>query len=148
MKNCTIILLLLMVTSIQAHKQHVHQYLTKEGYYLLRNYIGGDIDQMLVHFDNGSVGPPCQNGTLTAGSWREDEEDIVYGYNHFIIGDQGSLILISHFWDADEGDNSENRFDVSWSFFTGRIGTYPNAYSKIVPNVGIVNKYMYLIITN
>lgn len=132
MKNSIFILLLLTFTSIYAHKQHVHQYLTKEGYYLLRNYIGGDISQMVAHLDNSPVGSPWENGTLTSGSWREDEEDVVYGYYQLVPSDPGALISISHFWDADQGDNSENRFDVSWWFFTGRIGPYPNAYNKIM----------------
>jgi hypothetical protein len=59
------------------------------------------------------------------------------------------LISISHFRDADQGDNSENNFDVSWSFFTGRIGPYHNAYNKInnLANGGYIlyfNIYPYL----
>ena len=43
--------------SIYAHKQHVHQYLTKEAYYQLRDYLGHDIPEMLAHLDNGCQGP-------------------------------------------------------------------------------------------
>ncbi len=133
MKKCFLIMsFLIFYVSTNAHQQHVHQYLTQEGYKLLKNYIGGDITQMLSHLGNGPVGPIWTNGTLTAGAWREDEEDIVYGYYQVCVGDPtGALIPITHFWDADRGDASVNSFDVSWWFFTGNIGPYENAYTKI-----------------
>jgi len=127
-----LILCLFISAFIYGHEQHVHQYLTKEAYYLLRDYLNNDIPVMLNHLDNGPVGPPWTNGTLLAGAWREDEEDIVYGLYQFMPGDPyGALTSITHFWDADDGDFNENTFQVAWSFFTGSIGPYPNSYSKI-----------------
>lgn len=63
-----------------ANRQHVHQYFTKEAYYLLRDYLNTDIPVMLTHLDNEPVGPPWTNGTLLAGAWREDNEDVDYLY--------------------------------------------------------------------
>lgn len=128
-----ILILCLFISSfIYGHEQHVHQYFTKEAYYLLRDYLNFDIPAMLIHLDNGPVGPPWTNGTLLAGAWREDEEDVVYGLYQFMPGDPyGALTSITHFGDADDGDYAENTFQVAWSFFTGTIGPYPNSYSKI-----------------
>ncbi len=129
----TILLLLISINiAILAHKQHVHQYLSKEGYYYLKSYLNSDIPEMLAHLDNGSVGSSWSNGTITAGAWLEDEYDPVYGYDQFLPGDAWHVLRsITHFWVADKGDDTENKFDVSWSFFTGRIGPYPNSYTKI-----------------
>lgn len=123
------------------HEQHVHQYITKEAYYLLEDYLNFTIPEMSQHLDNGPVGPAWTNGTLLAGAWREDEEDIVYQYDLFSPGDAWHVLRsITHFWDADNGDYNENTFDVSWDAplgptFTGTIGPYPNSYSKII-NLG------------
>lgn len=129
----TILLLLISINiAILAHQQHVHQYLSKEGYYYLKSYLNSDIPEMLAHLDNGSVGTSWTNGTITAGAWLEDEYDPVYGYDQFSPGDAWHVLRsITHFWVADKGDDTENKFDVSWSFFTGRIGPYPNSYTKI-----------------
>ena len=128
----TLILCLFSLSFIYGHEQHVHQYFTKEAYYLLRDYLNSDIPVMLNHLDSGPVGPAWTNGTILAGAWREDEEDIVYGLYQFMPGDPvGALTSITHFWDADNGDFTENTFQVAWSFFTGSIGPYPNSYSKI-----------------
>jgi hypothetical protein len=59
MKNFLLFLsLFLFSISIFAHKQHVHQYLTVQGYNLLKNYVGQDILPFSSHLDNGPVGPP------------------------------------------------------------------------------------------
>lgn len=41
----TIILILILVFNylVKAHNQHVHQYITKEGYYLLKKCLNADI---------------------------------------------------------------------------------------------------------
>ncbi len=93
-----ILILCLFISSfIYGHEQHVHQYFTKEAYYLLRDYLNFDIPVLLTHLDNGPVGPPWTNGTLLAGAWREDEEDVVYGLYQFVPGDPyGILTSITH----------------------------------------------------
>jgi len=120
-----IILLFVISTFTYAHKQHVHQYLTKEGYYLLRNYIGREVPQMVDHLDNATVGPKWSNGTITAGAWLEDDEDIVYGYGYPLDW----TVSVSHFWDSDDGDFSFNTFELERDL--GTIGPYRNAYDKI-----------------
>ncbi len=59
MKN--ILFLVILSISIYPHAQHVHQYLTIEGYNLLKNYVGEDIPQFLSHLSNDPVGPPWTN---------------------------------------------------------------------------------------
>ncbi len=54
----TIVLIIVVVLSIEAHEQAVHQYITDEAYTLLKNYVGFDISQMMNHLENGPVGPP------------------------------------------------------------------------------------------
>ena len=135
--------------SIYAHKQHVHQYLTKEAYYQLRDYLGHDIPEMLAHLDNGPVGASWTNGTLLAGVWVADEYDAIYQYDEnffitwfpeivqpWIFGDDADKVYVSitHFWDADNGNFTENTFHVSkevwFATFDGDIGPFPNAYTK------------------
>lgn len=85
------------------HQQHVHQYITKEAYYLLENYLNFTIQEMSQHLDAGPVGPAWTNGTLLAGAWREDEEDIVYNNVGITPWDE-AYVTASHFWDPDRGD--------------------------------------------
>lgn len=82
MKKIIIFILILAFNClVEAHNQHVHQYITKEGYYLLKNSLNADIGEMLARLDNGPVGPSWSNGTIAAGTWLEDEIDVIYGYN-------------------------------------------------------------------
>jgi|GEM_PF-3651978 len=105
----SVLILLLFISTITfAHKQHVHQYLTTEGYNLLKNYIGCEIPQMVTHLNNDPVGPSWSNLTLTAGAWLEDDEDIVYGYGYPFDW----TVSISHFWDSDNGDFTTNTFEL------------------------------------
>lgn len=145
-----ILILLLLNTFILAHEQHVHQYLTVEAYYLLKQFLGYDIDEMLLHLNDGPVSGKWTNGTIASGAWLEDEEDIVYHLRDFIepFFDE-ALISITHFWDADEGDFTQNTFRVNWEGLGGSlnadIGPYPNAYEKIMnfayPNYSWEIKY-------
>lgn len=61
---------------------------------------------------------PWQKGYIVTGAYREDEEDVVYGYPF-------PYVSATHFWDADLGDNAgfnpppHNRI-------------YDNAYKKML----------------
>lgn len=121
----TIITVLLNITALSAHTQYIHMYLTQEGYSLLRNHLGTDVTEILNHIGNGSVGPIWTNKNILSGAWREDEEDIVYGYGYPFDW----VVSISHFWDADNGDFSYNTFQLERDL--GNIGPYRNAYDKI-----------------
>jgi hypothetical protein len=144
---------LLFASKSNAHKQHVHQYIAREAYLLLKSTLGGvDIPDMAAHL--GPLEDPAYIGTrqwekpyITTGAWREDAEDVVFGLRDFVdpFAD-GALISISHFWDADNGDESQNVFRYSWHGITGEIGPYPNAFQKMkkyaIPNRSWILKWL------
>lgn len=78
---------LFMVSLIQnvfAHKQHTHQYLTIQAYKLLQRSLMLQYPAMSSRLGafEGDIGErPWQVGMITTGAWREDEEDVVYGYS-------------------------------------------------------------------
>ena len=129
--------------SVNAHKQHVHQYITKEAYFQLRDFLGYDIPEMLAHLDNGSVGDSWTNGTLLAGVWLEDEYDAVYQYDNNDIASwipdairnafkiDKTYVSITHFWDADRGNFTQNMFifNIPW-LGSPDDGPFPNSYTK------------------
>jgi len=139
-----------------AHNQYVHQYITSQAYFLLKKSLNVDITEMLAHLENGPVGPPWSNGTLLAGAWREDEEDIVYGYSKInpptLTGITGSVydfttafgglnpdgfVSSTHFWYADDGDALKTtmtagiRLPHTW-WDNVVTFTIPNAYQKMM----------------
>ncbi|MCL5028924.1 MAG: hypothetical protein M1480_07880 [Bacteroidetes bacterium] len=121
-------LIFIIVTNSFPHKQHVHRYLAIEGYNLLKNYIGTDIPHMNQHVDiSGDILPPWTSGMIASGAYREDEEDVVYGYSkmnppenecsgiydliaYFREFTLDPLVSNIHLGDADncEGSNLEN----------------------------------------
>jgi Secretion system C-terminal sorting domain len=136
--ECAAIVLLTMSLSNQeshAHAQHVHQYIIKEAYELLRSQ-HGDIPEMQNHvggleqFYAGAYA--WQLPYLTTGAWREDVEDPVFGYRLNNLLNNYSLVSISHFWDADQGDLNTNLFRVNPVGIPFDIGPYENSYDKLM----------------
>ncbi len=122
---------------IFAHGQHVHQYVVKEAYQLLRTQLGYDVPGMVNHV--GGLEPfyagdyAWQRPYLTTGAWREDDEDPVFGYRLSNLLNNYSLVSISHFWDADQGDLNTNLFRVNpLPFVVFDIGPYENSYDKLL----------------
>jgi len=135
--------LLLALSSYQlasSHKQHVHQYIAREGYALLVKTYGHDIPQLSALIgpaDPSAAGDSAwQTGLVTTGAWREDEEDVVYHYD-ILPGLNYALTSITHFWSADRGDDANNIFRLQIERpplppLTTDIGPYPNAYAKMM----------------
>jgi hypothetical protein len=124
-KFITILFLLLNVISI-AHEQHVHQYLSREAYLLLQS-IYGDIPVMVDHVGTTQQGSgPWTSPYIVTGAYREDEEDVVY-HEEGLFGVYSSG---THFWIADNGENSD--VTLKWTI-EGVYGqkTFPSAYTKI-----------------
>lgn len=128
--------LLIPLSSILAHQQRVHQYVAKEAYELLLQE-RGPIPQMHEHI--GGLGESYYGSRawqlpfITTGAWREDEEDVVFGYRISNLLNNYSLVSISHFWDADQGDLNGNLFRVNPApFIVFDIGPYENAYDKLL----------------
>lgn len=112
-------ILLFFTCNIYSHSERVHQYIVREAYKLLKNYIGRDISRMVDNVGYKETGgyldwynreKDFKEGKLVTGAFREDVKDIVYGYGESIIpgideGMQYALASVTHFWNADGGDN-------------------------------------------
>ncbi len=132
----------LFPAQIHAHQQHVHQYIVKEAYQLLRQTYGYDFPRMTDHV--GDLTPfyagdsAWQRPYLTTGAWREDVEDVVFNYSSIWvpgIGNNYALTSITHFWDADDGDLEGNRFTLLCPpppLPSVYIQSYENAYDKLM----------------
>lgn len=155
-----LLIILFLSNFIFPHKQHVHQYISKEAYTLLKNRLGYDIRVMkdrIGGLDAYYVGPgPWQLGYITTGAWREDIEDVVYGYSNNHIPDGAtsqffqSLIKainnnneyyssITHFWYADDGDNVRTTMTAAAHFIPPNIPPIlrqtfmmENSYQKMI----------------
>ncbi|MCZ2268249.1 MAG: T9SS type A sorting domain-containing protein [Ignavibacteriales bacterium] len=139
-----------------ANRQHVHQRLVIEGYKLLKMWIGNNpisiMNNKIGDYSNIGINP-WEQGFLTTGAWREDVEDVVYNYSlnnpPLIAGFTANLsqalgwalgndnndgwISITHFWDADAGDEIATTMNGSLHFITDNAFqvTIPNAYQKM-----------------
>lgn len=126
MKTIITILLLSLNVINMAHEQHVHQYLTREAYLLLKS-IYGDIPAMVDHVGTTQQGSgPWTSPYIVTGAYREDEEDVVYHEEGLF----GVYTSGTHFWIADNGENSD--VTLKWTI-EGVYGqkTFPSAYKKI-----------------
>lgn len=116
-----------------AHKKRVHQYLTVEGYKLLEKTLLLKYPELSVNLGvpGSTAGKRAwEVGTLVAGAWREDEEDVVYKYTDIVLYDGGGRTL-SHFWDPDNGDYNKNTFQLAKFGKLKETKPYENAYEKI-----------------
>ena len=135
--------MILVLSNISyAHTERVHQYLAREAYKLLKLYLGNkDIPVMfnnLGYKETGNFlswvdrGSDFVDGTICAGAYREDVQDIVYGYGEawgIPAIDQTAqewLASVTHFWEADQGDNAPTNLDWVPNL------QIPNAYQKIL----------------
>jgi hypothetical protein len=131
-------IVLLSGQTLHAHQQRVHQYIVKEAYELLLQERGNvPVPRMNDHI--GGLGVSYYGARaweipfITTGAWREDEEDVIFGYRLSNLLNNYSLVSISHFWDADQGDLNRNLFRVNPApFIVFDIGPYENAYDKLL----------------
>jgi len=133
--------------NINAHEQHTHQYIAVQGYKLLSKTLRINYPKMqnnLGAFESSSGDRPWEVGTITAGAYREDLEDVVYDYGG-IVGWVGGATSITHFFDPDDGDLQTNTFDIKLAGIYARIGPYENAYQKMLKyiNGGWTINYIY-----
>lgn len=85
------------------HVQKVHQYIVHEAWELLKHQIPVIANTYMNNFiGNWETAGEWTQKTISCGAYREDEEDPVYYHSFF----NGWTPTSSHFWDADEGDNS------------------------------------------
>ncbi|MFA3782040.1 hypothetical protein ABRY23_03130 [Melioribacteraceae bacterium 4301-Me] len=156
-KVSIIVLVFIMANIVFAHRQHVHQYISVQAYKLLKMQLGGDLRIMkdkIGGLDSYYAGSgPFQLGFITTGAWREDEEDVVYGYSKsnpptltsfsgsvydFIAAFGGlspdGFVSSTHFWYADEGDNLQTTMRANiivLGIDNVMLFTIPNAYQKM-----------------
>ena len=135
----TLLLILLSSPFALSHKQPVHQYIVLEGYSLLVKTYGNDIPQLsrfIGPADQSAIGDSAwQQGFVTTGAWREDEEDVIYHYD-ILPGLNYALTSITHFWSADRGDDVDNMFRLQIEQpplppIKTDIGPFPNAHAKL-----------------
>lgn len=132
-----ILLNLVVITTFQsfAHEQRTHQYIVREAYTLLTQFLGRPIPLMqeaLGYEDDGGFvshwprnnGYPWIDGKIVTGAFREDEEDVMYGYGDG-IGDITRYLWasVTHFWNADGGDKLHSEL-------VGRVSTQNTETSK------------------
>lgn len=116
------------------HKQHLHQYLVLEAFKILQAKAPREAAILENHIGDMNTGAqPWQARSISAGAFREDEEDIVYSYGGFsnvldpdidiyhgsCIGEvyyqfeselksnadfRKGLVSATHFWDPDATD--------------------------------------------
>ncbi len=125
MKHYKIFLLIIFFYQVSfAHKEWVHKYVVIQAYEFLKlhhpSIIYTDFNSRIGDYSVGCSHGPWQFGNITAGAYREDCEDVMY----HTAGIVGQRVSITHFWDADAGDNSQIELcDLEcWS--------YDNAYKK------------------
>ena len=103
MKKTIYFILFICNLLLYAHEQPVHQQIVREGWNLLKlsnpayqyvemnSWIGNNQNDGPWSFDN--------QGRVVAGSWREDDEDVVYGYDCPSINLFGiNNYTNTHFW--------------------------------------------------
>lgn len=142
-KNFFFILIFIISSLAYGHKQHTHQYITREGYNLLYRSLALHYPQLKSNMgatDGGIY------GTISGGAWLEDESDIVFGYeNYDDFWEDGALKSITHFWNPDDGDIGQNYFRTTMFGIDKTIGSYPNAYVKMLKyrdgGWGLINLY-------
>ncbi len=96
----TMFSILMLSERVEAYATDNHPYICVEAE---KVYSNAEIKQ---HLDD-----------IKRGATREDEVDIVYGYT-------GPLTTITHFWDADMGDDDKVKAPIT------EVPTYPNALQK------------------
>ena len=79
-----VLLFVVFVSICFPYKQSMHQYITAEAYKLLKNQLGYDIPVMVDKIGGTStwyIGDRnWQRRYIATGAWREDVDDIVFGY--------------------------------------------------------------------
>ena len=133
-KSIILLLLLLFCLTLFAHKQDMHQHITREAFSLLkRSFPTGftGLDEMEQHLGYDEVNNTSLDFLsigdfkIVAGAWNEDEYDIVHHYgiprspdyfddgqnaliNLFVSADDNRKMhtSVSHFWNANSGENS------------------------------------------
>jgi hypothetical protein len=139
-----ILLVTLMIffqLNLMGHGQQTHKYMTVKAYELVKDLFG-DIPTMkdfvgtTDNYYNGDY--PFQRRCLTTGAYREDEEDLVFGFDGYLMAGwdldvDDWIVSITHFWDADNGDDQMNHFVATLpAHIHNELGTFPNAFQKMM----------------
>lgn len=116
--------------SLYAYDANDHMYITYEAYHLLKlqNHCFPEMENRLGNLQDQGVNP-WEKGKITAGAYREDQEDVVFHYETPPGFPFGRLWHTnSHFWNADEGDEALSYLAVG---YWGHNDYWKNAYQKI-----------------
>jgi hypothetical protein len=141
-----LLIFVILFSTIFAHKQHTHQYITIEAYKLLERTLMKRFPAIynnLGAFEQNIGTAPWLEGKIVTGAWREDNEDVVYLYSMAntpsgmltnllsqwveLFNDNNEWFSsVTHFWDPDQGDLADSEIQS-----IGTI-TVPNAYQKML----------------
>ncbi len=168
MKKIIIITLTLTLinVSVFAHEKEMHQYITREAFDLLKmsfpwGFTGLDEMEAFVGYDQ-TYNPDNPNVSigyeyLVSGAWMEDRYDIVYHYGCFDSPNYNNLppwvedfflgtheknrkahTTISHFWDADNGEETSTYLTDTVS---GDLGQYTWEFTISENSIKKIRKY-------
>lgn len=127
-------LLLAVQSCLMPYQTEVHQVITDEAFHLLKSFFPGvELSELGIQLGQiGNYGErQWQNGDVLTGAFREDLEDVVWGYGPASSFPITWLFVSSptatptHFWVADNGEDYKTP-NVGWPWG----GTHPNAYQK------------------
>jgi len=122
--------------------------MVREAYKLLKYSEGYEIPIMKDHIGSDETAGPWSTGKVVTGAWREDEEDVVWGYSKtnppytegipgtgfiefvLLFTNKEPFVCCTHFWDPDKGDETDTRLEGTWKGAFFRI-VAQNAYKKI-----------------
>ncbi|HCK99330.1 MAG TPA: hypothetical protein DHW42_04405 [Candidatus Marinimicrobia bacterium] len=112
-----IFLIVIFSASLLAEIQqadYIHQYIVREAWKLAKYQCPAlESTDLAEHIGNNETGNyPWETGLVVSGAYREDHEDPVYGYGGFDLFGiiDPVFVTMTHFWNADLGD------DFKWNF--------------------------------
>ncbi|MCF7740565.1 MAG: hypothetical protein K9N00_02105 [Candidatus Marinimicrobia bacterium] len=149
-----LILFLLIFTNIFAHDKNIHQYLTREGFKLLKKSFPTQLSDMESYigttdvWSGGSADGSFGALKIVSGAFLEDKYDVVYGYGitknpnynqsiptNTLIDIFGSIkeahTCITHFWNADNGENASTFLNDNSNFGYWSFSIPENAMKKM-----------------
>ncbi|MBN8571852.1 MAG: T9SS type A sorting domain-containing protein [Ignavibacteria bacterium] len=128
------ILTFLFSVPLISHEQETHEYIVKEAWKLLKmaypEYNNLEINNWIGTDQHDGPWSTSNQGRVVAGSWREDDEDVIWDYACPVIPPFIYQYTNTHFWKVDDGPNHMN--NIFANCLTGLdCGDYPNAFQKI-----------------
>ncbi len=106
------------------YNESLHQLIVREAYKLIERHISGVYLEMKNHLGTNEHGSmPYWSPKIVSGAYNEDFQDVVFGYNSNVLwGGFDPYVTLSHFWDADNGDDDPTYIGGYYSNTTPPLG--------------------------